>query len=162
MDKAQVQPIKFPIRIEIVGAANVQALSPRGVLMKFSKPISREIDIDGNTFIVSFDDSGIDFRLKGKRRTAHADWIEVFNIAQGEQGANARDFLGVGSGQPQQYEGGEAELREQAIQPHASAAAQHQTTGAQAGQANQSPEAGNTSREELGRAVTAGEVGPES
>ncbi|HVG18971.1 MAG TPA: hypothetical protein VNI02_07945 [Blastocatellia bacterium] len=132
--------------------------------MKFSKPINREIDIDGNTFIVSFDDNGIDFRLKGKRRTAHVDWIQVFNIAQGEQGANARDFLGVGSGQSQQQEGDEAERVGQTFQPQASATAGHQTTGAQAqaSRANQPLETESTSREELGRAVTAGEVGPES
>ena len=46
----------------------------RGVLMKFTKPINREVDIDGNTFIVSFDQNGIDFRVKGKRKTAHTDW----------------------------------------------------------------------------------------
>jgi hypothetical protein len=132
--------------------------------MKFSRPISREIDIDGNAFVVSFDDNGIDFRLKGKRRTAHADWAEVFNIAQGEQGANARDFLGIEAGQSQQQEGDETERMEQIFEPQVTGAAQPQSTGAQAQSSEADPptEPESTSREELGRAVTAGEVGPES
>lgn len=130
--------------------------------MKFSKPINREIDIDGDTFIVSFDGGGIDFRLKGKRRTAHADWIQVFNIAQGEQGANARDFLGVGSGQSQQDD--ETERAERAFESQVTATTRPQAAGAQAqaGGANQPQQTESASREELGRAVTAGEVGPES
>lgn len=132
--------------------------------MKFSKPINREIDIDGNTFVVSFDDNGIDFRLKGKRRTAHVDWTLVLNIAQGEQGANARDFLGVGEGQSQQQEGDEAERMQPVFEPHGTGAAQPQATASQAqsSQGSQPAETESTSREELGRAVTAGEVGPES
>ena len=63
--------------------------------MKFTRPINREVDIDGNTFIVSMDESGIGFRLKGKRRVARLDWSEAFEIARGEQGASARDFLGI-------------------------------------------------------------------
>ncbi|HEX8088863.1 MAG TPA: hypothetical protein VF762_08430 [Blastocatellia bacterium] len=130
--------------------------------MRFSKPINREIDIDGVTFIVSFDENGIDFRLKSKRKTAHVDWTQVLNIAQGEQGANARDFLGVGSGQSQQ--GDEAERTEQPFESQVTATTQPQATGtqAQAGRANQHQETESASREELGRAVTAGEVGPES
>lgn len=132
--------------------------------MKFSKPINREVDIDGNTFIVSFDDNGIDFRLKGKRRTAHVDWTQVFNIAQGEQGANARDFLSVGAGQSQQQGVDEPERMEQIFDPQAGGDAEPQMTGAQAqaSQADQSLETESASREELGRAVTVGEVGPES
>lgn len=132
--------------------------------MKFSKPINREVDIDGNTFIVSFDDNGIDFRLKGKRRTAHADWAQVFNIAQGEQGASAREFLGMGASQSQQGEA--AESMEQIFEPQVTRTAQQQTTGAQAqaSGSNQSSESETESRssEELGRAVSAGEIGPES
>jgi hypothetical protein len=123
--------------------------------MRFSKPINREVDIDGDTFVVSFDDSGIEFRLKGKRRTAHADWLQVLNVARREQGANAREFPGVGSGQPLQ--GDEAERPEQVFESHVSA-----TAGAQASHANQPQGTESASREELGRAVTAGEVGPES
>lgn len=129
--------------------------------MKFSKPINREVDIDGNTFIVSFDDNGIDFRLKGKRRTAHVDWTQVFNIAQGEQGENARDFLSVGGGQSQQQGANDAERMEQIFDPQAAGTAEPSTTGAQS-RADQPAETESTSREELGRAVTVGEVGPES
>ncbi|MFP5264309.1 MAG: hypothetical protein ACLGJB_20690 [Blastocatellia bacterium] len=125
--------------------------------MRFSKPINREVDIDGDTFVVSFDDSGIDFRLKGKRRTAHADWVQVLNVARGEQGANAREFLGVGSGHPQQ--GDQAERLEHVFESHVSATGGAQ---AQASRANQPQGAESTSREEMGRAVTAGEVGSES
>jgi hypothetical protein len=63
--------------------------------MKFTRPINREVEIAGNTFIVSMDESGIGFRLKGKRRVARLDWNEAFEIARGEQGASARDFLGL-------------------------------------------------------------------
>jgi hypothetical protein len=134
--------------------------------MKFSKPINREIDIDGNTFIVSFDDNGIDFRLKSKRRTAHVEWIEVFNIAQGEQGENAREFLGLGAGQSQLQEAGEAERMEQIFEPQTTGVAQPQATGAQrqAGGVDQSAgnETASTTNEDIGRAVSAGETGPES
>ena len=133
--------------------------------MRFSKPINREIDIDGNTFIVSFDDNGIDFRLKGKRRTAHVDWTQVFNMAQGEQGTKAREFLGVGSGQSQQQDG-EADRTEQIFEPQMSGEARPHTMAAQA-QAGESrqpqeDEAASTRSEDLGRAVSAGDVGPES
>lgn len=67
--------------------------------MKFTRPINREVDIDGNTFIVSLDESGIGFRLKGKRRVARLDWGEALEIARGEQGASAREFLGLADGQ---------------------------------------------------------------
>jgi hypothetical protein len=70
--------------------------------MKFTRPINREVDIDGNTFIVSLDESGIGFRLKGKRRVARLEWGEAFEIARGEQGASARDYLGMSGAEPRQ------------------------------------------------------------
>ena len=66
--------------------------------MKFTKPINREVDIDGHEFVVSFDDRGIEFRLKGKRKTARVDWPQVIDIARGEEGENARALLGLGAG----------------------------------------------------------------
>ena len=119
--------------------------------MKFSKPINREVDIEGVTFVVSFDDNGIDFRVKGKRRSAHADWTQVLNIAEGEQGANGREFLGVEAGQPQQQQWVAPERLEQIFDP-------------QAGGINQTQEGQSTgaTRDELGRAVGAGETGTES
>ena len=134
--------------------------------MKFSKPINREVDIEGITFVVSFDDNGIEFRVKGKRRTAHADWTQVLNTAQGEQGANGREFLGIGGGQPQREETGEAERMEQIFDPQAAETTQPQATGAQAQASgtNQTleSEAEGRTKDELGRAVSAGESGPES
>jgi hypothetical protein len=134
--------------------------------MKFSKPINREVDIEGITYVVSFDDNGIDFRVKGKRRTAHIDWTQVLDIAQGEQGANGREFLGVGAGQSRLQETGEAERMEQVFDPQAAETSQPQAAGAQAqaSGANQpmESEAASTTKDDLGRAVSAGEVGPES
>src|SRR5215216_1025190 len=72
--------------------------------MKFSKPISREVEVDGNTFVVTFSDIGLEFRLKGKRRTARVDWIEVLSIAKGEQGESAHELLGIETGTSAQRE----------------------------------------------------------
>lgn len=55
-------------------------------MMKFTKPISREVDIHGSTFVVTLDDSGVGFRLKGRRKTAHTDWKSVLDSARGEGG----------------------------------------------------------------------------
>ena len=159
----------------------------RGVLMKFTKPISRELDIDGNTFIVSFDQNGIDFRVKGKRKTAHTDWNQVLEIAKGEDGTSAHEILGVSASKPsEQYE---TESQEQIFAP--------QTTGFNPSQDINSPQlqehdsaqpqtgkmadtnvseysqeerahqasattADDDTREEFGRAVTAGETKHES
>jgi hypothetical protein len=70
-------------------------------LMKFTRPINREVEINDVTFIVSLDESGIGFRLKGKRRVARLDWSEALEMARGEQGASARDFLGLASAETQ-------------------------------------------------------------
>ena len=52
--------------------------------MKFTKPINREVEINGDTFIVSMDEAGIGFRHKGKRKTAHVNWANILEIAEGE------------------------------------------------------------------------------
>ena len=69
--------------------------------MKFSKPINREVDIDGNTFIVTVEETGVGFRLKGKRKTARVEWTRVLEIAQGESGERASEFLGFAETSPQ-------------------------------------------------------------
>jgi hypothetical protein len=69
--------------------------------MKFTRPINREVEINDNTFIVSMDESGIGFRLKGKRRVARLDWNEALEMARGEEGASAREFLGFAGSGPQ-------------------------------------------------------------
>lgn len=63
--------------------------------MRFTKPISREVDIHGNTFIVTLDDAGVGFRLKGKRKTAQTDWASVLERARGESGETAQELFGV-------------------------------------------------------------------
>ncbi|MGA9773146.1 MAG: hypothetical protein WBV94_29215 [Blastocatellia bacterium] len=83
--------------------------------MKFTKPISREVDIDGNTFIVSFDQNGIDFRVKGKRKTAHTDWNGVLEIARGEDGTSAHEIFGVSASRPTGQH--ETERQEQISEP---------------------------------------------
>jgi protein required for attachment to host cells len=146
--------------------------------MKFSKPINREIDIDGNTFIVSFDNNGIDFRVKGKRKTAHVNWNRVLEIAEGEDGSSASQVLGISSGN-------QTESQEQPFAPQTLSDNQSQATGSQQTQnssgaspqssgaprsensSSENSSSGNSSSEpsdqgELGRAVTAGEIGPES
>ncbi|HJQ71438.1 MAG TPA: hypothetical protein VKA70_20840 [Blastocatellia bacterium] len=67
--------------------------------MKFSRPINREVEIDGNTFIVTVEETGVSFRLKGKRKTARAEWARVLEIARGEQGERASEFLGFAESQ---------------------------------------------------------------
>jgi hypothetical protein len=112
--------------------------------MKFTKPISREVDIDGETFVVSFDERGLDFRLKGKRRTAHVEWARVLEIAEGEQGASAREFLGLGPAQGQSQQGRETERTEQIFEPQS-------TTGSESREGDG-----------LSRSVSAGDRGAES
>jgi hypothetical protein len=75
--------------------------------MKFTKPINREVDIDGQHFIVSFDDISIEFRLKGKRKTARVEWSQVLDIARGEDGVDARALLGLGASTSAQPSGQE-------------------------------------------------------
>src|SRR6185503_4303737 len=82
--------------------------------MKFTKPINREVDIDGHTFIVSFDDNGIDFRVKGKRKTAHVNWNTVLEIAGGEDGASASQIFGLAANKTARNE---PERQEQVFAP---------------------------------------------
>ncbi len=49
--------------------------------MKFTRPISREVDINDETYIVSFDETGVDFRIKGKRKSIKAGWPELLESA---------------------------------------------------------------------------------
>jgi hypothetical protein len=59
--------------------------------MKFSKPINREVDINGETYVVTFDETGVDFRVKGKRKSTRADWAALLAVAEGEQAAGGRE-----------------------------------------------------------------------
>lgn len=120
--------------------------------MKFTKPINREVDIDGNTFVVTLDDQGIDFRLKGKRKTAHVDWPRVFEIAEGEQGANARQFLGVEGGQSRRQQAGANERSQEAVANER----MNQLFNAE------TDEVGGGTNQQLSRSRTAGEQGSES
>lgn len=154
----------------------------RGVLMKFTKPINREVDIDGNTFIVSFDQNGIDFRVKGKRKIAHTDWNKVLEIAKGEDGTSAHEILGVSAGKSEQHK---TENQEQIFAPQTAGFNPSQDNSPQLQEdTSAQPQTGNTnvseysqeerahqvsgtavddeSREEFGRAVTAGETRRES
>jgi hypothetical protein len=146
--------------------------------MKFSKPINREVEIDGNHFIVAFDDIGIEFRLKGKRKTARVEWAHVLDIARGEDGEDARALLGLDhstSAQRGRQEPSRMGQNEDAIartinppapqsQPDGSAQAPPSTASPnQASADTESPDsdtAGGVG--ELGRVVTAGDIGPES
>ena len=127
--------------------------------MKFSKPISRELDVDGNTFVVTFSDIGIEFRLKGKRRTVRADWTDVVNIAKGEQGESARELLGIEMGESSQRE---AEPQGRAFEPQNAEPFKPQRAEATGENMTSSTHTTRDEGEEVGRAVTAGEVGPES
>jgi len=151
--------------------------------MKFTKPINREVDIDGNTFIVSFDQNGIDFRVKGKRKTAHTDWNQVLEIAKGEDGTSAHEILGVSASRSEQHE---TERQEQIFAPQTSGfnPSQGYSPQSQDDTSAQPPQASNSNiseysqeerahqasattadddtREEFGRAVTAGETRQES
>lgn len=153
--------------------------------MKFTKPISREIDIDGNTFIVSFDQNGIDFRVKGKRKTAHTDWNKVLEIAKGDDGTSAHELLGVSASQspedqeqifaPQtsgfnpSQESNTPQLQEDNSQANETAAPYGDTNTNEYSQEERAHQASATAapqnnaddedrQEEFGRAVTAGET----
>jgi hypothetical protein len=52
--------------------------------MKFNKPINREVEIDGNTYVVTMDDGGVSFRVKGKRKSLRAEWPAILFIARAE------------------------------------------------------------------------------
>jgi hypothetical protein len=148
--------------------------------MKFSKPINREVEIDGHHFIVSFDDTGIEFRLKGKRKTARVEWSQVLDIARGEDGEDARALLGLGastSAQTSNQEPARMAQNEDAMartinppapqsQADGSAQAPPSTTTPSPNESSEdTPSAAGQSTDrddEQGRSVTAGDNGPES
>ena len=148
--------------------------------MKFSKPINREVDIDGHHFIVSFDDTGIEFRLKGKRKTARVEWPQVLDIARGDDGEDARALLGLGastSAQTSKQEPARMAQNEDAMartinppapqsQPDGSAQAPPATITPSPNESSEdTPTAAGQSTDrgdEQGRSVTAGDNGPES
>lgn len=63
--------------------------------MKFSKPINREVDINGTSYILSLSDTGVEFRIKGKRKATRVDWPQVLELAGAEQGASQRSTSGA-------------------------------------------------------------------
>jgi hypothetical protein len=138
--------------------------------MKFSKPINREVEIDGQDFIVAFDDSGIELRLKGKRKTARVEWAQVLDIARGEDGSDARAMLGLsasaqgrgGRQQPAfmaQHEDAMARtINPPAPQPQPDGSTQPPSTDA----SSQNEPSTESNSADKGRAVSAGEIGPES
>jgi hypothetical protein len=145
--------------------------------MKFTKPINREVEIDGQNFIVAFDDSGIEFRLKGKRKTARVAWTAVLDIARGEDGEDARTLLGLGaSSSASQQRPAHLAQNEDALsrslnppapqsQPDGSAQAPPSTAASSANPSSPdtSSSADHTAaRGEQGTEVTAGDFGPES
>jgi hypothetical protein len=147
--------------------------------MKFSKPINREVEIDGQNFIVSFDDNGIEFRLKGKRKTARVAWPQVLDSARGEDGSDARSVLGLGastSASHSQQKPAQIAQNEDALastlnsptpqsQPDGSAQAPPSTAASSSGSSSpDSSSSGDTDERsgDQGRAVTAGDIGPES
>ena len=52
--------------------------------MKFNKPINREVEIDNNAYVVTMDESGVSFRVKGKRKSLRAEWPAILFIARAE------------------------------------------------------------------------------
>lgn len=150
--------------------------------MKFTKPISREVEIDGQNFIVSFDDISIEFRLKGKRKTARVEWSQVLDIARGEDGEAARALLGLGASTAAQTSGQEPvrlaqneDALARTINPPAPAPQSQPDGSAQAPPSTTTPSPDESSedtpqpagqaterRDEQGRAVTASDNGPES
>jgi hypothetical protein len=109
-----------------------------GCLMKFSRPINREVDIDGNTFIVTVEETGVGFRLKGKRKTARVEWNRVLEIAQGEQGERASEFLGFAEGSSHSADQAESKGRgEQTFEPETSGGDQGFGRSATAGESSE-------------------------
>jgi hypothetical protein len=150
--------------------------------MKFTKPINREVEIDGQNFIVSFDDISIEFRLKGKRKTARVDWSHVLDIARGEDGEDARALLGLGAATSASHSrpapvsmAQNEDAMARTINPPAPAPLSQPDGSAQAPPATPASSLGESSegtpsaagettdrRDEQGRAVTASDTGSES
>jgi hypothetical protein len=62
--------------------------------MKFNKPINRETEINDETFVVTMDEGGVSFRVKGKRKSVRAEWPAILFIARGESEDTGRDESG--------------------------------------------------------------------
>ena len=62
--------------------------------MKFNKPINRETEINDDTFVVTMDEGGVSFRVKGKRKSVRAEWPAILFIARGESGDTGREEPG--------------------------------------------------------------------
>jgi stringent starvation protein B len=150
--------------------------------MKFTKPINREVEIDGQNFVVSFDDISIEFRLKGKRKTVRVEWAQVLDIARSEDGEDARALLGLGastSAQSNRQEPARMAQNEDAMartinppapapqsQPDGSAQSPPSTAVSSPDESSDDtprPDGETSDRgDEQGRAVTASDIGPES
>lgn len=66
--------------------------------MKFTKPINRDVDINDQTYVVTLDESGLTFRIKGKRKSTQVGWTEVLAIAgESSQGGSQQESSGGAS-----------------------------------------------------------------
>jgi hypothetical protein len=123
--------------------------------MKFSRPINREVDIDGNTFVVTVEETGIGFRLKGKRKTARVEWTRVLQIAEGEQGERASEFLGFAESSSQKSDQAETtERMEQIFEPETGSADNRADDNLSGNNQSEENQADDTHR----RTATAGET----
>src|SRR5205085_7837328 len=117
------------------------------------------------------------FRLKGKRKTARVAWPQVLDMARGEDGADARALLGLAASSHTQQRPARLAHNEDALartlnppapqsQPDGSAQAPPEMATSSSDQSSPgtlSPTEETASRNaEQGRAVSAGEIGPES
>jgi hypothetical protein len=70
--------------------------------MKFNKPINREAEINNETFVVTMDESGVSFRVKGKRKSLRAEWPAILFIARPEAGEAGRQGTGQSAEQEEE------------------------------------------------------------
>ncbi|HVF91523.1 MAG TPA: hypothetical protein VNH22_15770 [Blastocatellia bacterium] len=117
--------------------------------MKFTKPISREVDIDGNTYVVTLDETGVDFRVKGKRKSSRVEWARVLEIAGPEQSAGG-DQGRADAGQTRK------ESFEAVSEDH------YDTQPLKERDLNEEAGASREDSEGLSRSAGAGETGPEA
>ncbi len=137
--------------------------------MKFTKPINRDVDINDQTYVVSLDESGITFRIKGKRKSTQVGWSDVLAIAgeatqgssQQESGgdnqrSNAQASSGIGSsgGAPANISGSQNQA--------ANASAQGGYNTRPSGNENERAETATDNDSGLRHAAGAGERGSES
>jgi hypothetical protein len=115
--------------------------------MKFSKPINREVDINGTSYILSLSDTGVEFRVKGKRKATRVDWPQVLELAGGEQGASQRSTSGAEAAP--QVNAQAQERMQQIFEP-------------QTGRGAQTGEGDGDENEDRSRTATASERGTES